>query len=162
MPYHSGLVANGALGRFRSECRSDGPNGAMAASPRLRAALPWEAESSGSSTPTGLGPTIRLEAPQPRWGCNEIERLTQGGLAASATLGWRTDLSRLGKRRKEFGEAESPQGSNERERESPSRWVSICGALMLLAVGWACAVGQFATSVQSPPASGRRLGSRDR
>ena len=34
------------------------------------------------------------------------------------------DLSRLGKRRKEFGEAEGPSGPNERERASPSRWDS--------------------------------------
>jgi hypothetical protein len=44
------------------------PNGAMAFSPGLSEAIPWEQESKTSSTPTGLWQTVTRPRAQSRWG----------------------------------------------------------------------------------------------
>jgi hypothetical protein len=54
-----------------------------------RHALPWVNVACNVSNPNGVVALARPTVAQPRWGCGDFSRLTQGS-SSLATLGWRT------------------------------------------------------------------------
>ena len=77
------------LGKRREREESQRDSGHQ---PRVaRHELPWENKPTFSSTPTGLWRNGMTGRTQPCWGWGKITTcVTQGSLADSATLGWRT------------------------------------------------------------------------
>jgi len=83
------------------DCRSPKPRGISDASldesqrdsglqPKVaRHALPWVNVARNFSNPNGVVAFRRSTVTQPRWGCGNFSRLTQGSRFAP-TLGWRT------------------------------------------------------------------------